>query len=463
MNKKTKKGFTLVELLVVIAILAILATVSVVGYTSFINKANMSVDQQAVEQINNYLQALEVNKEDTPATVDAAIVALSEGNLNVNDYVPLTKNTYFYWVKSLNRVIHVDKDNKVLFPEDITETAGWYSLSGHSVRDNSWTAENGTTAIADGAKLYDFIASYDEGNTDATGVNTVTIPAGTVDMQGAVASFGVVKSELTISGAGKDSTTLAGVRAADETSVAAIEKAPGEGLVNRPYYFGMIGTVKNGTTVTIENITIDAANVSFDGAAINGEPSQFALIAGCVEDGGTLILRNVTIKNSNITGYQKVGALVGQLNGTLECYNVTIENTAVTGFSQTAALIGHATKTSNFTFDSDCSFNVDVNALDLSDYDFKDAAYATSLTAGGNTYTWGAGENDSSVYMLCGGITNDYYWAQHSASVTKEIRDSEKNLYRYMIDGAVVDGKQLWVSDIFSNTGTTAIENGNVK
>ena len=39
---KEQKGFTLVELLVVIAILAVLATVSVVGYTSFISKANNS-------------------------------------------------------------------------------------------------------------------------------------------------------------------------------------------------------------------------------------------------------------------------------------------------------------------------------------------------------------------------------------------------------------------------------------
>ena len=39
--KNTKKGFTLVELLVVIAILAILATVAVVGYTSFTRKAEL--------------------------------------------------------------------------------------------------------------------------------------------------------------------------------------------------------------------------------------------------------------------------------------------------------------------------------------------------------------------------------------------------------------------------------------
>ena len=50
--KQTKKGFTLVELLVVIAILAILATVSVVGYTAFIQKAHQSNDRTLVAQLN---------------------------------------------------------------------------------------------------------------------------------------------------------------------------------------------------------------------------------------------------------------------------------------------------------------------------------------------------------------------------------------------------------------------------
>ena len=50
--KNSKKGFTLVELLVVIAILAILATVAVVGYTSFIEKANQSNDRTLVAQLN---------------------------------------------------------------------------------------------------------------------------------------------------------------------------------------------------------------------------------------------------------------------------------------------------------------------------------------------------------------------------------------------------------------------------
>ena len=56
MKKNTKKGFTLVELLVVIAILAILATVSVVGYTAFINRANQSNAQTEADQIKTIVE-----------------------------------------------------------------------------------------------------------------------------------------------------------------------------------------------------------------------------------------------------------------------------------------------------------------------------------------------------------------------------------------------------------------------
>ena len=53
----TRKGFTLVELLVVIAILAILATVSVVGYTSFIEGADEQAAITEAEQIKGTINA----------------------------------------------------------------------------------------------------------------------------------------------------------------------------------------------------------------------------------------------------------------------------------------------------------------------------------------------------------------------------------------------------------------------
>lgn len=57
-NKRNeKKGFTLVELLVVIAILAILASVSVVGYLGFTQKAKNSNAATELAQVREVLRA----------------------------------------------------------------------------------------------------------------------------------------------------------------------------------------------------------------------------------------------------------------------------------------------------------------------------------------------------------------------------------------------------------------------
>lgn len=59
-SQNTKRGFTLVELLVVIAIIAILAAISVVGYTSFIKKAAISNDNSLANQLNRLIDGYNV-------------------------------------------------------------------------------------------------------------------------------------------------------------------------------------------------------------------------------------------------------------------------------------------------------------------------------------------------------------------------------------------------------------------
>lgn len=74
MKKHVKKGFTLVELLVVMAIIAILATVSVVGYTSFVAKAKLSKAQTELAQVRDYIYAAEVGNAEISLT-DAKLKA----------------------------------------------------------------------------------------------------------------------------------------------------------------------------------------------------------------------------------------------------------------------------------------------------------------------------------------------------------------------------------------------------
>ena len=77
MKNMKKKGFTLVELLVVIAIIAILAAVSVVGYTAFISKANQSNAMTELSQIKDAVYAAVLDGEESVKLDNATTVTLT--------------------------------------------------------------------------------------------------------------------------------------------------------------------------------------------------------------------------------------------------------------------------------------------------------------------------------------------------------------------------------------------------
>ena len=85
MRNNKKKGFTLVELLVVIAILAILATVSTVGYTAFVDKARESVAKTEFAQITNIIS--------NDLMDDGEIVIVVESGDNKGTYVITDNDT----------------------------------------------------------------------------------------------------------------------------------------------------------------------------------------------------------------------------------------------------------------------------------------------------------------------------------------------------------------------------------
>lgn len=84
----TRKGFTLVELLVVIAILAILATVSVVGYTSYIEGAEEKAALTEASEVHSaILTALTLNKEVVLDVNGGKVVCVRSGNeFTLRDY-----------------------------------------------------------------------------------------------------------------------------------------------------------------------------------------------------------------------------------------------------------------------------------------------------------------------------------------------------------------------------------------
>ena len=120
---KTTKGFTLVELLVVIAILAILATVSVVGYTSYINSTNDAAAHSELAQIKTYMANYDLvsgNKD--------GIVSAEEVNAAINS------STGDAEMLKYAAYINVDATNKVVKYSKNSGNAYWNLTTGEVVK-----------------------------------------------------------------------------------------------------------------------------------------------------------------------------------------------------------------------------------------------------------------------------------------------------------------------------------------
>ncbi len=111
---KKKKGFTLVELLVVIAILAVLATVSVVGYMGFTKKAQVSNDTSLVSQLNTLLKADEA-VDGKPETPTDALKVTEESGYDVTKLTPTTDKYNIVWNKESNQFALLNEEDSPVY------------------------------------------------------------------------------------------------------------------------------------------------------------------------------------------------------------------------------------------------------------------------------------------------------------------------------------------------------------
>ena len=344
MKKSNRKGFTIVELVIVIAVIAILAAVLIPTFASIIKKANMSADQQAVRQMNTFLAS--EGAVEAPTSISEARIILLEADIEMKDYKPLTKDMYFYWVKSENRIIYADKDNKVIFPaeyEDLEYKMGdWFSLSGEIVESDDWkkNVTSGTAKISDGGELVSLMKAYNKKATDATNITKITLDSD-IDLMGSAANFAKVSGEFTIEGNGHK---IYGVNSNE--SVTTGKNSIGQ---DSEYAYGLFGTIvgtkTKATTITLKNVKIVDAVI--DDPENPAQVAHAGVIAGSIGNYGKLVLDTVTIENCYVRGEKKVGAIVGYMgstSSTLEINKLTVQDTTVTGGREIAALVGFLNK-----------------------------------------------------------------------------------------------------------------------
>ena len=118
MKKNNKKGFTIVELVIVIAVIAILAAVLIPTFSNVIKKAHISADTQLVRNMNTALAADQAYTNQKPEDMTKVITVLHEAGYVVGNLNPTTEGYYYIWDSEKNQIVFINDELTAHFPAD---------------------------------------------------------------------------------------------------------------------------------------------------------------------------------------------------------------------------------------------------------------------------------------------------------------------------------------------------------
>ena len=114
MKKTNKKGFTIVELVIVIAVIAILAAVLIPNISRLVKKANESSDITLTKNMNTLLAMDEAENGKATDMYDV-LIALENGGFKLDKLNPRATGNVFAWDKENNQMVYLSKTGNVLF------------------------------------------------------------------------------------------------------------------------------------------------------------------------------------------------------------------------------------------------------------------------------------------------------------------------------------------------------------
>ena len=312
-KRNNKKGFTIVELVIVIAVIAILAAVLIPTFSGIIKKAQESSDTQLAKNFNTSLAADEaINGK--PATFAAVLNVLSESGYNIEKLNPTADGNWFAWDEVTNQILYLDAEYNVI------SSAKDLDASADSIDDDKWHF------AVDDAESFAIIAQKTD-KVYFVGMNLTKGDNATIDLTGVEISKNVSTATpiavttgavLNIKG-GTVTATGEVVGAANKVYSISIEVEGGELNLNGTTLSGKTADGKHstpismyaGATGTLENVT-------------------------CTSDGGTPIEigggSNVNIIGGEYSTNYRYGSLFvsGYTSNSIEkATTVTVKNTAL--------------------------------------------------------------------------------------------------------------------------------------
>lgn len=173
----SKRGFTIVELVIVIAIIAILAAVLIPTFSSLVQSAQMASDTSLITNLNKELAMAEA-KDGKNATMSDVIKDLEDAGYSLALITPTAEGCYIAWDADTDRVVYMDSEFKILYPkENKGETlANAWQIAHNKEQLEKYVASGKTfnVYLASGFDATELVVSYGIDVGDNTGITKLS-------------------------------------------------------------------------------------------------------------------------------------------------------------------------------------------------------------------------------------------------------------------------------------------------
>ena len=372
-NRNNKKGFTIVELVIVIAVIAILAAVLIPTFSGIIRKANISADTQLVKNMNTALAADE-NVNGKPDSFSDVIAIVKDAGYILSCFNPTTEGCYVAWDKSNNQLLLIDGNEGF---------SVIYSVKEPGTSDNWYFAvstEEGKTALKE---QYGDSVKIEMSVSTATNLTELLSKGGTQEI--------CFDENLVL----------------DEENLLVFNKAGANTTINLGNaQLNTNGLVEGKVPIQIEvgTVTINGGSIGGGGAYIDadGQRVNSSLEA---EEGSTVII-NGTEFNVAASGYvtfqgkatlndvkidsEGMGVYCGG-NGNVVLNNVTINSAGRCVWATNYDGVNHTNKSATITINSG-TYNGGTGTFSESYAAVTVVAYSGDIVIEGGNFTTGSGK-----------------------------------------------------------------------
>ena len=316
LRQRMKKGFTIVELVIVIAVIAILSAILIPTFVNISKSARVAADQAAAKNMNEILAIATAQGKKVDNMTDVLKI-VNDGGYVIENLNPTAQGYHYVWDSESNQILYLDAEYNIAYSSKnttmTTPNAKWWTTIK--------TAEEFTTVTGKGISVYlaadlagiaiTNLVSIDTGYNQITGTLSMTSDTkGDVILRGKFATVTIDCKNANVDQYG--TITDLTVKAVAATSFHAYGQITALSIVS--------GRLEVAPSGTVGSLTVNA------GGTVNNKGQIATLTSGTVETNrGKIDTNNGTVsQNDGWVADKGTGSIT---KGTAK------SNTAPTGFS----------------------------------------------------------------------------------------------------------------------------------